>query len=71
MFAVSPYYASREVFEQQPDRTMKTHWNPCRVIGVTKNDDGEAAYLVEYVHGGITYIETETYIRKNEPGNPL
>jgi len=71
MFAVSPYFASREVYEKQEDGRMKSYWNPCRVIGVTNNEDGEAAYVVEYVQGGITYIETETCLKRNEPGSPL
>lgn len=70
MFSITPYFAEREVYHQQANGSMKSSWSPCRVIGVTTVDD-EPGYIVEYVQGGITYLETETYIRRREPGSPL
>ncbi|MBP2445938.1 hypothetical protein [Rhizobium leguminosarum] len=70
MFALTPYYASREVYEKQPGGEMKASWRTCRVIGV-KDEDGEPTYVVEYVEGGITYLATESYLKRPEPGNPL
>ncbi|SCB41710.1 hypothetical protein [Rhizobium multihospitium] len=72
MFAIpTPYFASREIYTKQAGGSMKASWQPCRVIGVTKDDDGEPAYIVEYTHDGITYLGTESYVRRSERGNPL
>ncbi|PZP72291.1 MAG: hypothetical protein DI604_14135 [Delftia acidovorans] len=71
MFAVTPYFAKREVFETQPDKSMKSHWEQCRVIGVDKDEDGELSYVVEVTTNGATFLERETYVKKCEPGNPL
>ncbi|MDR7147162.1 hypothetical protein [Rhizobium sp. BE258] len=70
MFAVANYYAERQVYTKQDDGTLKSSWNPCRVIGV-KEEDGEPAYIVEYVEGGITHLGTETYLKHTSRGNPL
>lgn len=71
MFSITPYYAKREVFTTQPDKSMKSSWEPCRVIGVDKDDDGELSYIVEFTSSGATFLERESYIVKCEPGNPL
>lgn len=71
MFAVTPYYAKREVFETQPDKSMKSSWEQCRVIGVDKNEDGELSYVVEVTANGVTFVEREMYVKKCDPGNPL
>lgn len=71
MFAVTPSYALREVYAKKPDGSMKSNWTPCRALGVMKNEDGELSYVVEYVQDGITYLGEESYIKRQEPGNPL
>lgn len=71
MIAVTPYYANREVLTTQEDGSTKSSWHPCRVLGVTEDDDCEPVFVVEFVQGGITYLEKEMYVRKMEPGNPL
>ncbi len=71
MFSISPYYAKRPVFTTQPDKSMKKTMEPCRVIGVDKDEDGELAYIVEFTANGATFLERETYIVKCEPGNPI
>lgn len=71
MFSITPYYAKREVFETQLDKSMKSTWEPCRVIGVDKDEDGDLAYVVEVTANGATFLEREAYVKKCEPGNPL
>ena len=69
MFAVTPYYAEREVITTE-GRPTRTSWQPCRVIGIDK-DDGEYIYIVEVVSDGCTFLEREPYVRPLEKGNPL
>ncbi|UXT21812.1 hypothetical protein FY140_13700 [Agrobacterium tumefaciens] len=71
MFSITPYFARREVFESQPDGKMKKSMEPCRVIGIDKDGDGELSYIVEYTTNGATFLDRESYIVKCEPGNPL
>ncbi|MCZ7974117.1 hypothetical protein O9X80_06370 [Agrobacterium salinitolerans] len=71
MFAVTPYYAKREVFETQPDGKMKKTMEPCRVVGIDKDEDGELSYIVEYTSNDATFLDRESYIVKCELGNPL
>lgn len=69
MFAVTPFFAEREsiVPDTKPTRTS---WEPCRVIGIDK-DDGDLVYIIEVVSDGCTFLEREPYVRKLERGNPL
>jgi hypothetical protein len=71
MFGITPYFAKREVFTTQPDKSMKSTWEPCRVIGVDKDEDDELCFLVEVTTNGVTFVEREMYVKKCEPGNPL
>lgn len=67
MFALpTPFFAKREVTTIAPDGKRSTSWEPCRVIGVTKDDYGEPAYLVEVTYRGETHLAVETFLRKNE-----
>ncbi|MVA71490.1 hypothetical protein GOZ81_10425 [Agrobacterium vitis] len=72
MFSIIPYSAKREVYTKQPDGSMKSSWNPCRVIGIEIGQDQLAPrYVVEYQVGGVTHLGLEECIRKLEPGSPL
>lgn len=43
---------------------MTSDWEPCRVLGVTKDEDGEPAYLVEFYNGRESMLAVEPYIRR-------
>jgi hypothetical protein len=64
MFAVTPYAAQRQRFIKNENGGLDCPWEPCRVIGITKDEDGEPAYLVEFKSGGEFMLAVETYIRK-------
>lgn len=65
MFALpTPYIAERNEWIKQANGSMKEVWSPCRVIGVTKNDEGEPAYVVEYGSGGSLFLSIEPEIRR-------
>lgn len=70
MFAISPYLAEREVIDTE-GRPASTSWQPCRVIGIDKDADGDFSYIVETVVDGCCFLEREPYVRKLERGNPL
>ena len=63
MFAITPYNARRQVFKAAGE-SMTTSWQPCRVIGVTNDENGEPAYVVEYTSRGQYMLAVESYIRK-------
>ncbi|RUV89192.1 hypothetical protein EOA60_08285 [Mesorhizobium sp. M1A.F.Ca.IN.020.06.1.1] len=64
MFAIEPYAAERQVFKSNDKGGMDSHWEPCRVLGVTKDEDGELVFIVETQHGRDRMLEMETYVRR-------
>lgn len=64
MFAIEPYSAERQRFIKNEDGSMTCPWEPCRVIGITKAEDGEPAYVVEHYNGTERMLAIEPYIRK-------
>ncbi|MDW9583464.1 hypothetical protein GOB17_28115 [Sinorhizobium meliloti] len=72
MFALpTPYIAQRQVFNETDNGGMKAEWQNCRVIGISKDDDGEPAYVVEVYHNGTSSLSIEPYVKRLERGNPL
>lgn len=67
MFSIQPYDAQRQSYVSQPDGGMKSEWSDCRVIGITNDEDGEPAYLVEVRSGREFVLAVEPYIRKCQP----
>ncbi|TGS89403.1 hypothetical protein EN817_03400 [Mesorhizobium sp. M3A.F.Ca.ET.174.01.1.1] len=63
MFAIEPYSAERQRFIKNDKGGLDVFWEPCRVIGVSK-DDGELVFIVETQHGRDRMLETETYVRR-------
>jgi len=63
MIAIEPYAAERQRFIKQDDGKLDVHWEPCRVLGVTRDEDGELAYIVETLHGDERMLEQEPYVR--------
>lgn len=64
MFAIEPYNAERQVFKSNENGGLDASWEPCRVIGVTKDEDGELVFIVETQHGRDRMLETEMYVRR-------
>lgn len=65
MFSIEPYLAE---FEESTlkDGALQSTWKPCRVVGITRDDDGEPAYIIEVVNRGTTYLRTVEYIRRKQ-----
>jgi hypothetical protein len=63
MFGIEPYAAERQRFTKNDDGGLDICWEPCRVLGVMKDEDGELAYIVETLHGDERMLETEPYVR--------
>lgn len=64
MFAIEPYAAERQRFIKNDKGGLDCPWEPCRVIGVTKDEDGELVFIVETQHGRDRMLETEVYVRR-------
>ncbi|MFD1744051.1 hypothetical protein ACFSE1_01120 [Rhizobium helianthi] len=64
MFAVTPYIAERPMWVEQPNGKVKQEWAPCRVIGITKDDDGDPAFVVEFASSGSVFLAVESEIRR-------
>lgn len=71
MFALpTPYIAERQTYTKTATG-MRPSWERCKVIGITKDDEGELHYIVEAYHGGTSSLSMEFDVRRIEPGNPL
>jgi hypothetical protein len=64
MIAIEPYSAERRRYFKNDHGGMDPSWEPCRVIGVTKDEDGELAYIVEVYAGSERWLETEAFVRR-------
>jgi len=64
MIAIKAYAAERQRFIKNDDGGLDICWEPCRVLGVMKDEDGELAYIVEVYSGGERMLETEPYVRR-------
>ena len=64
MFAIEPYSAEYQTYRQQPDGSLKSAWQPCRVLGIAVKDD-EPAYVVECYRGGERWLQVEAMLRVN------
>lgn len=64
MFAIEPYAAERERFIKNDKGGLDASWEPCRVIGVTRDEDGELAFIVETQHGRDRMLDFEMYVRR-------
>ena len=63
MFVIpQPYIAYREKYETGDDGINRV-WEQCRVIGITTDEDGDPAYLVEVKHAGTVSLAVEPYLR--------
>lgn len=66
MFAIpTPYLAERQVYTKVGE-TRKPSWEPCRVIGIDKDDEGDLRYIVEVFYNGTSSLMFETDIRRRE-----
>lgn len=63
MFPIEPYMAEFQEFRMGDDK-LNTTWRQCRVIGITKDEDGQPGYLVEFGDRGVTHLAVEPYVRK-------
>jgi hypothetical protein len=64
MFSIIPYPAELEIISVKGGNTTM-RWEPCRVIGITTDQDGEPGYIVETrSKGGLFALSVEGYIRK-------
>jgi len=71
MFAIEPYFAERRVLKTSDNGEHQRTWERVRVVGMTKDDAGQPAYLVECFHNGTSSLAFEGEIRRLEKGNPL
>ena len=62
MFPIESYFAEIEEFDTSGDG-VKITWKPCKVIGITRDEDGDPAYLVEVMHKGVACLRVEGYVR--------
>lgn len=68
MFALPvPYVAERRVYTTQPNGKCTPSWEQCKVIGITKDDDGEPAYVVEVYHFDTQSLAIETEVKRSGP----
>lgn len=63
-FSVPPYAAERQIFTSTDDGGMSSSWEPCMVIGITSDSDGEPAYLIEFYSCGDSFLAIEPYVRR-------
>ncbi|RWB89246.1 MAG: hypothetical protein EOQ52_12790 [Mesorhizobium sp.] len=63
MFAIEPYAAERERFIKNDKGGLDVFWEPVRVLGVSKDDDGELSYIVETYSGSDRMLSVEPYVR--------
>lgn len=71
MFSIEPFYAERRVLKTNTDGEYKHQWERVRVVGMTKDDAGQPAYLIELFHNGTSSLAFEGEIKRLEKGNPL
>ncbi|MBZ9815052.1 hypothetical protein [Mesorhizobium sp. CA7] len=64
MFAIEAYRAERQVYKSEASGAMTSTWEPCLVVGVTKDEDGEFVYVVEMYSGQDCLLATEPYVRR-------
>lgn len=64
MFSIEAYAAQRQVFTANESGGMTSEWEPCRVLGITKDEDGEPGYLVEFYSGRESMLAVESYVRR-------
>lgn len=64
MFGIEPYNAERQVFTSNADGGMSSTWQPCRVIGVANDENGDPAYIVETISGRDRMLAVEPYVRR-------
>jgi hypothetical protein len=64
VFAIEAYSAERQRFIKNDKGGLDCPWEPCRVIGVTKDEDGELAYVVEVYSGDESCLALEPYVRR-------
>jgi hypothetical protein len=63
MFSVTPYQAEFQKYVTQPDGGLKSEWHQCRVLGITKDADGEPVYVVQVGDRGETHLQLEHFVR--------
>ena len=62
MISIEPYSATYAVNYSHGDG-IRTEWEPCRVLGITIQSDGQPAYVIQIGHGGETWLETTGVVR--------
>ncbi|RWK14632.1 MAG: hypothetical protein EOR43_32395 [Mesorhizobium sp.] len=63
MFAIEPYCAERQRFIKNDKGGLDCPWEPVRVLGITKDEDGELSYIVETYSGTERMLSVEPYVR--------
>lgn len=71
MFSIEPYFAERRALKANDTGALKHVWERVRVIGISRDMNGEPAYLIEAFHNGTSSLAIEGEIRRLEKGNPL
>ena len=63
MFSIEPFDAERYVVRTKKGGPTTMKYEYCRAVGVTKNDDGEPAYVVSFVEDGMHCLAIEDSLR--------
>lgn len=71
MFSIEPFYAERRVLKANEAGEHRRQWERVRVIGISRDMNGEPAYLIEAFHNGTSSLAIEGEIKRLEKGNPL
>lgn len=61
--AIEPYRAEYEKVSKDGSDGLKFEWQPCRVLGVRRDDDGAYTYVIEVFAYGMASIEEAECIR--------